>query len=111
MNPLIAMIGPLFIAGGVLAYTGVWKGWIRVRRGYGSTIGFAWFWLGLAFTIGALATAVDDISAAIATLVLVIAVIPFLVALVGLFWLPTFLLPSWYRVLRGDRDAVKQAQR
>ncbi|MGC0370795.1 hypothetical protein [Microbacterium sp. SLBN-111] len=111
MNPLVALTGPIFLAMGIVAYSGVWKGWIRVRRGYGSTMGFAWFWLGLAFTIAALAMAIDDISLPAAMTLLIVAVVPFLVALLGFFWLPRFLLPSWFRVLRGDPDAVTKAQR
>ena len=111
MNPLAALIGPVFVVMGVVAYSGAWKGWIRVRRGYGSTMGFAWLWLGSAFTIAALAMAIDDVSRPAAMALVIVAVIPFLVAVVGFFWLPRFFLPSWFRVLRGDPDAVKQAQR
>ena len=111
MNPLAALIGPVFVVMGVVAYSGAWKGWIRVRRGYGSTMGFAWLWIGLAFTIAALAMAIEGISRSAAMTLLIVAVVPFAVALVGFFWLPKFLLPSWYRVLRGDPDAVKQARR
>ena len=106
----MALLSGLFFGAlGILAYTGVWKGWIRVVRGFGSTIGFACLWVGLAFLAGVLASAVDGISAVASTILFVVAAILLGIAAVGLFWLPPFLLPRWYRVRRGDADAVKGA--
>lgn len=104
----MAVVGGLvFVVAGIVAYTGLWKGWIRVRRGYGSTIGFASLWLGLSFSVAGVAVLVDDYSRIAAMILIGVAGVLFVLAAVGFFWLPTFLLPRWYRVLRGDADAVK----
>ncbi|MBM3717332.1 MAG: hypothetical protein FJW64_16710 [Actinobacteria bacterium] len=96
------IVGIAFLALGVVAYSGVWKGWIRVRRGYGSTIGFAWLWLGLSFTTASVATSMAAASRPLLLVLLAVAAVLLVVAIVGFFWLPPFLLPAWYRVLRGD---------
>lgn len=92
----------LFVGGGIVAYTGVWKGWIRVRRGFGATIGFAWLWLGLAFGVGTVALMVESASRSTFFVLIGFAAVLLLIAIVGFFWLPRFLLPRWFRVLRGD---------
>lgn len=104
----MALLSGLFFGAlGILAYTGVWKGWIRVVRGFGSTIGFACLWVGLAFLAGVLASAVDGTSAVASTILFVVAAILLGITVVGLFWLPQFLLPRWYRVLRGEANAAE----
>ena len=108
----MAIVGGLvFVLAGIVAYTGLWKGWIRVRRGYGSTIGFAWLWLGLSFSTAGAAVLVDDSSRAASTILVGAAGLLFVIAVVGFFWLPAFLLPRWYRILRGDADAVTETKR
>ncbi len=92
----------LFLAGGIVAYTGLWKGWIRVRRGFGATIGFAWLWLGLGFAMGTLALLVEPYSRPAFFALIGLGAALLVVAAVGFFWLPRFLLPQWFRVLRGD---------
>ncbi|MDI9890380.1 hypothetical protein [Microbacterium sp. IEGM 1404] len=94
--------GILFLAGGIVAYTGTWKGWIRVRRGFGATIGFAWLWIGLALLVGAAALLVESASRPAFFVLIGVAAVLLSVGAVGLFWLPRFLLPAWFRVLRGD---------
>lgn len=80
-----ALCGLFFAALGILAYTGVRKGWIRVVRGFGSTIGFACLWVGLAFAAGVLASAVDGISPVASTILFVVAAILLTIAAIGLF--------------------------
>ncbi|WZH36420.1 MAG: hypothetical protein PIR02_16910 [Microbacterium enclense] len=101
------LVGVLFLVLGVIAYTGIWKGWIRVRRGFGSTIGFAWLWLGAAFTTAAVAVLVQAYSRAAFFALLGVAAVLLIIAVVGAFWLPRFLLPAWYRTLRGDDLTTK----
>ncbi|MCG7416681.1 hypothetical protein MHY30_04065 [Microbacterium sp. ACRRU] len=99
MNVFAALFGPMLVIMGVLAYSGRWKGWIAVRRGFGSTMGFAWLYLGIAFTLGACAVAVSSLRPLFFSLC--VATVLFLaVALVAMFWLPRTLLPSWYLELR-----------
>ncbi|MFS0793919.1 hypothetical protein [Microbacterium sp. 1P10AE] len=99
MNVFAALLGPAFVIMGVLAYTGRWKGWIAVRRGYGSTMGFAWLYLGIAFTLGACAVAVSSLRPLFSSLS-VVAALFLVIALIAMFWLPRGLLPSWYLELR-----------
>ncbi|CAH0212890.1 hypothetical protein [Microbacterium sp. Bi128] len=108
----MAIVGGLvFVLAGLVAYTGLWKGWIRVRRGYGSTIGFSWLWLGLSFTTAGVALLVDDYSRVASTILIGAAGVLFVIAAMAFFWLPAILLPRWYRVLRGDADAVRNGRR
>lgn len=98
------MIGGLvFLVLGVLAYSGGWKGWISVRRGFGSTMGFAWLWLGLAFTAGTAALLVQPSSRPAFFFLCAVAALLLVVSIIAMFWLPRFLLPAWFRTLRGDR--------
>ncbi|MCC4248932.1 MULTISPECIES: hypothetical protein [Microbacterium] len=99
MNPLAALIGLVFLAMGLLAYTGRWKGWIRFRRGFTSTIGFAWLWFGAAATTASLAAAVSSLRPLFFLLVVISAAL-LVITVVALFWLPRALLPSWYLELR-----------
>jgi len=92
----------IFLAWGVLSYTGTWKGWIRVRRGYGSTIGFASLWLGLSFAVATGAFLMEPLSRPSFFVLSGLAAGLLIVAIVGFFWLPRFLLPEWFRVLRED---------
>lgn len=97
-----SLIAVVFVFAGVAAYSGRWKSWISVRRGYGSTIGFAFLWLGAAFWVGSLAAAVAWTWRPLFVALLAIAAVFLVVAAVGFFWLPRVLLPRWFRELRGD---------
>lgn len=99
MNPLTALMGLIFVAMGVLAYAGRWKGWIRFRRGFGSTMGFAWLWFGAAATMASLAVAVSSLRPLFFVLVAIAALL-LVITIVAMFWLPRALLPSWYLELR-----------
>lgn len=96
------LLGVVFLVLGAVAYSGRWKGWMRVRRGFGSTIGFAWLWLGAAFLTAAIGLLVNPYSPAAFAALIAVAAILLLVAIMGAFWLPRFLLPRWYRTWRGD---------
>ncbi len=96
------LLGVAFLVLGVVAYSGRWKGWMRVRRGFGSTIGFAWLWLGAAFLAAAIGLLANPYSPAAFAVLIGLAAILLLVAIVGAFWLPRFLLPRWYLDARGD---------
>jgi len=96
------LLGVVFLVLGAVAYSGRWKGWMRVRRGFGSTIGFAWLWLGAAFLTAAVGLLVNPYSPAAFAVLIGLAAILLLVAIMGAFWLPRFLLPRWYRAWRGE---------
>jgi hypothetical protein len=103
VNVFAALLGPILVIMGVLAYTGRWKGWIAVRRGYGSTMGFAWLYLGIAFTVAASAVAVSSLRP-LFFLLSAVAALFLMIAAVAMFWLPRALLPSWYIELRDGTD-------
>lgn len=106
-----ALLGALiFLTWGVVSYTGAWKGWIGVRRGYGATIGFASLWLGLAFALGTVALAVESFWRPAFFVLSGVAAILLVIAIVGFFWLPRFLLPKWFRALRGDDVLSKETR-
>ncbi|MFX5813272.1 hypothetical protein ABTE31_21440, partial [Acinetobacter baumannii] len=71
----------------------------RFRRGFGSTIGFAWLWFGAATTTASLAVAVSSLRPVFFVLVALAAAL-LAITVVAMFWLPRALLPSWYLELR-----------
>lgn len=101
MNPLVWLIASAFVIGGILAYSGIWKGWIRVARGYGTYMGFCLLYFGIALIAGAIA-----VTAGVGTpwgiSLLVLAALLVVVSIVGFWWLPSFLQPAWFRRLRAD---------
>ncbi len=97
----------VFLLLGVLAYSGRWQGWISVRRGYGSTMGFAWLWLGLAFVAATAGLLAQPYSRLAFLILCAVAAVLLVVSVVAMFWLPRFLLPTWFRVRRGDRPAAE----
>ena len=100
----------VFLLLGALAYSGRWKGWISVRRGYGSTMGFAWLWLGLAFAAATVGLLAQPYSRLAFLVLCVVAAVLLVVSVVAMFWLPRFLLPAWFRVLRGDRPSAGRSR-
>ena len=101
MSGILWLIAAAFVAAGVLAYTGVWKGWIRTVRGYGTYMGFCLLYVGIALFAAAAAVTVT-VTTPWGTMLLVLAGALMLVAIVGFWWLPSFLQPEWFRRLRGE---------
>lgn len=104
MNALAWVVGVVFVVLGVLAYSGRWKGWIRTARGFGTFMGFAWLYLGLALLVAGMAITLPAPAWLVAVLLGVAAML-LLVAIVGFWWLPSFLQPAWFRRLRADAIA------
>ncbi|WP_203579797.1 hypothetical protein [Microbacterium hibisci] len=98
MNPLVWPIIVTFIVLGVLAYLGLWKQWMRVPRGYGTYMGFSMLYIGLALGVGGLAVELGVVRTPFGTVVMGVAVLLLLVAIVGFWWLPSFLQPRWFRI-------------
>lgn len=101
----VLIAGGVFAATlGVLAYRRIWTNWIRpVTAGhYGYSVGFGFLPIGIAaisigLAIGLLAAdwrAEAFVAAAIGTFATV-------VFAVSLFWMPQFLLPAWFKTLKG----------
>ena len=103
MNPVVWLIAVAFVVLGVLAYLGLWKQWMRTSRGYGTYIGFCLLYIGLALTVAGLALSLDVVRSPLGAVLLTIAGVLLLVAIVGFWWLPSFLQPAWFRRMHGGR--------
>ena len=95
----------IFICSGAAAYSGLWKGWLRIRRGYGATVGFSWLWIGLGLSVGVIGMQCASQLRLLFIVAGALAAILLVIGAVGMFWLPRFLLPRWYRVLSADFES------
>ncbi|MDW4572990.1 hypothetical protein R8Z57_09445 [Microbacterium sp. M3] len=109
MNLLAWIIALLFFALGLLAYLGLWKNWMRVARGYGSFMGFCCLYIGVGMLSAGVAVTIG-VRTPIGSVLIVIAAALMLLAIVGFWWLPSFLQPAWFRRSRagalGRRSAA-----
>lgn len=104
MNWALLGFGLLTLTLGALAYRRVWTNWILPvpPRRYGYSVGFGFAYLGLAATLMSAADAALAADARVLTFVLgAVGTLNMLTFAVSLFWLPRFLLPSWFRSLKG----------
>lgn len=94
---VLLILGAVFVACGVLVYTGRWRSWslgYRLRP----HIFFGLLWLGLGLWFAAPAAELDNHGHhSLALLFEIPAGICALVLIWSLFRLPGWLLPSWYR--------------
>lgn len=97
----LILLGFLGVVAGARAYAGRWRSWAE-RTGYSHSAGFAALYAGC----GAIALGVfllsprDTISPVVALAV----GIPLLwCGIIGFWWLPGFMLPSWFRDGRAQR--------
>lgn len=104
MNWVLIVIGVIAAALGVFAYLRVWRNWIRpVAPGhYGYSVGFGF----LLFGIAAIAIGISSwlLAAELRSAAVVVGAIGALAMLsfaVSLFWMPRFLLPAWFKTLKG----------
>ena len=87
--------------GGILAYRGVWRSWAFHSPGYG--VGFMLLYVAIAFGAGRISVLLLPLGGMkwLAAVFLFIAIGSMILALVSLIWLPKFLLPTWFRTVRG----------
>jgi hypothetical protein len=101
MTPIVWVMALAFTVMGICAYTGVWKGWARVVRGFGTTIGFSWLYLGIGFTLMASALLFAESSRTLFLVLFGVAIAVLLFAVVAFWWLPPVLLPDWFKKARA----------
>ena len=94
-------IGAIAMAiGGVLAYRGVWRSWAFRPLGFG--LGFMLLYIAVAYwairVAGPLLAGGVKLLAAV---FLFIGIGSMILAMVSMIWLPKFLLPTWFRTVRG----------
>ena len=104
----------ILIVGGVLAYTGRYKGWLLLKPIFPGWLGLDQLYLGVGIAMILLYSVVGDRLPPLVVL-LAVAVAGMVVGVVGMFWLPSFLPPAWIkrtreRMRRGE-DALSQAMR
>lgn len=125
---LIVCLGPVLLAGGILAYTGRWTDWVGPSS-YPSTakhsrFGFMVFWAGLPLTVVDIHLALEVLgmdAGVTGYLVQPAAVSCALVVFIQIYFLPRFLrpvlLPRWYRDWEAaqfeveEREAAKRRAR
>lgn len=119
-NPLgfaIAVgLGVLLVVSGILAYTGKYKGWLMLKSFLPGWPGLAGGFIGVMILLAVFMPLAGD--ALPPVLFLLLAAVLFcsmLLGIVGMFWLPRFLLPGWIREqqeeMRRGEDAFSQAMR
>jgi hypothetical protein len=91
---VIALIGVPFLVIGLLAYTGVWRGWALGGLRYAA---FAALWWGAGACLLGLAGVLPR---GVAEVVGVLGILLTLIGAIALFWLPALLTPPWFRALR-----------
>ena len=101
MNPLLWLGATAFIAMGVCAYTDVWKNWARVARGFGTTIGFAWLHHGIGLTLMNLGVVFTQTQRTVFLVLFAASFAFILFAMIGFWWLPSALLPEWFKKARA----------
>lgn len=101
MSAVVLFGAAAFVVLGLLAYTGVWRRWMVSARGYGTYMGFSIFYIGIALITGALAVSVAPANRTLFIFLSAVAAVIMLVAIVGFWWLPNFLLPRWFREWRS----------
>jgi len=95
----LLVMGLILMVPSGLAYTGVWRRWAR-RTHLHWPFGVGWAGLGLAWTdIGALIAEKVDEGTGLA--VMDVGAVLGLFGIVAAFMLPHFLLPTWYRRMKG----------
>jgi hypothetical protein len=96
-------IGIILMAVGALAYSGRWRSWstasaLRIYEVAPVALG----WAGVGSLVGGLS---DFLPLPLADIVGYPATAFFVLCLVGMVWLPRFMLPRWYRIQKGlERD-------
>ncbi|SEM93752.1 hypothetical protein E3O25_09530 [Cryobacterium sp. TMT1-3] len=104
MNWSLIGIGLVALTLGTLAYRRIWSNWIRpVTPGhYGYSVGFGFIFMGFAAIIlSATDSALAADSRALTLVLFTIGFLSMLTFAMSLFWLPRFLLPGWFKTLKG----------
>lgn len=96
---ILLAVGVVFGGLGALAYTGLWRSWVRRIH---QNIVFGWFWLGLA--VLSMGLAASFVRTPVFGLSFVFVIIAAITGALGLWTLlsgvPRWLEPRWYRVER-----------
>jgi hypothetical protein len=91
-------VGVLFIAAGLLGYTGVWRRWSQGGERY---FVFAFVWLGVGWILLGLVDVPTD-----PPMWLLIAAAAFIVGgAMSAWWMPAAMTPGWFRELRHRTGA------
>lgn len=107
------LVGVLIVSG-VLAYTGRYKGWLMLKSFLPGWPGLAGLYLGVGIgLVVVLPSVMDALPPLLVLLAGALAFGSLLIGIVGMFWLPRFLLPGWVREqqdqMRRGEDAFSTA--
>lgn len=94
------------LAAGTTAYSGRWRKWAH-RSGYGHNFGFSLFYFGVAFIFMGVSLSISQGIIPINALIVVWVMLAWC-GIISYFWLPKFLLPTWFR---EGREVMVQAER
>ncbi|MGP9618151.1 hypothetical protein ACT3S2_14115 [Arthrobacter sp. AOP36-A1-22] len=112
-----AAIGLVNLIAGIQAYRGRYQAWLLLKGGpFPGWPGLASLYLGVAFTLLSVSPLVLDHGPPLLILAIFFTLFPSLgIGIIGMFWLPSFMLPAWIketrRKMRAGEDRYSRAIR
>lgn len=117
LGPLLAVLfGLVLLISGILAYTGRYRSWLVLKSFLPGWPGLAGGYIGAMVLLAMFAVPVLDVlPAPLSFLLAVLLFACLLIGIIGMFWLPRFLLPPWIREqqdqMRRGEDRFSQAMK
>ncbi|WP_157975655.1 hypothetical protein [Brachybacterium sp. YJGR34] len=119
---LLGAMSAVLLVSGIMAYRGTYVSWLALKSFFPGWPGLAGLYLGIAFADVLLMRALLDAAldgplllGIVYLLLFGILVASAMIGLIGMFWLPRFLLPLWVREtideIRRGEDPLSQALR
>ncbi|NUL46153.1 hypothetical protein F7P69_13255 [Cellulosimicrobium funkei] len=102
------VLGVLLVVSGILAYTGKYRAWLMLKSFLSGWPGLAGGYIGVMILLALYLPLIGESLPPI--LFLLAAAFTFLsmaIGIIGMFWLPSFLLPAW---IKETRDRMKRGE-
>lgn len=111
---VMSILGALLIVSGYFAYRGKYVAWLQLKSILPGWPGLAGLYLGIWMVLFPVVGWLLEVAKPLGAVVAVFAWLPsLLLGLIGLFWLPRFLLPQWIKddieEIRRGEDPLSQA--
>lgn len=109
-------LGVLLVVSGILAYTGKYRAWLMLKSFFPGWPGLAGGYIGVMILVALyLAPLLETMPPLLSLLVAAVLFLSLALGIIGMFWLPGFLLPAWVketrnRMRRGE-DKYSQAMK
>lgn len=114
MFVVMAVIGAILVVSGYFAYRGKYVAWMLMKSFLPGWPGLAGLFLGIWMILFPVVGWLIDVAKPLGALVVVFVWFPsLLLGIIGMFWLPRFLLPQWIKddieEIRRGEDPLSQA--